>query len=138
MSQQINLKEIAKVKLKADLYKELYESMRDELKAKMEEAKIKEISDPDGVLKINLVPSIKKEFSIQKVRAVLGDKAVVCIKESVDAKAFMSTVKNLELNEKVYKTCYSEDTSHSITWDGLDVYKSELEKKITNSEKKNA
>lgn len=130
MNLQIDLKELAKIKLKADLYKELYESERDKFTKKMTDSKENEIADPDGILKLNLVPSNKKEFSIEKTKKLLGDKAGACIKEVVDSKTFMSAVKNLQIPEKNYQQCYTVNTTHSVTWDGLDVYKAELEKKI--------
>lgn len=127
---KLDLKELARLKIKLDLITELYNTKRDETRKKIEDAKTTKAEDPDGVLKLNIIPSEKREFSVEKTKTILGEHADTCIREIVDSKAFSAVIKNLKIPEEKYKQCYSTKTSHSVTWDGIDVYKSELEKKI--------
>jgi len=128
-----DLKELAKLKIKYELYKKLLEHKTDAIKDEMKKEGIDTIIDPDGILSVKLTVSGRREFSVPGVRATLGDKASMCIVETVDSKKFDTIVKDGKkylITEDQQKKCFSSTESRSLNWDGLDTYQHKLEEAI--------
>jgi len=129
-----DLKELAKVKLKADTFGKLYDDKIKELKKRVSEENIGVITDPDNILKLNFNDSGRRMFSIEGVRKILGDKASICIEEKIIPDKFDSIAKINELTEDQKKTCFIKGGEVSASWDGLDIYKRVL---LESAKKKN-
>jgi hypothetical protein len=132
----INLKELALIKIKRDLYDQLWEQKKKELMTEMNTKNETTATDPDGILKIDLTQSGKREFSIKGVREVFGEKSKICIVEKVDTKKFDALAKDGKkyiINEEEQKKCFSVDSTQSLNWSGLDVYQAQLTKVAENA-----
>jgi len=125
-----DLKELAKLKIKLDLCKELYEKKIEVIKAKMKIGDI--IKDPDGLLSIILSPNPRRKFNITGVKETFGEKAFICIIETVDAAKFDGLAKTKNkyiITEEQQHKCFTIDESNTtLRWDGLDAYRYCLKK----------
>lgn len=133
MSIKMDLKQLATMKVKIDLLKEQLDKKLSEIKEHMISSNEETVSDPDGYLKLVLVKSQKRVFSIDGVKAVLGEKAIDVIEESVSAKKFDAILKSkgeYVITEEEQKHCFTTIDGHSITWKGLDVHKNKLAEKV--------
>lgn len=118
------LKELAAIKLKLDAYAQLYKEKSDALKKEMLAGKLTEMTCE--VLTVKLQSSSRREFSLEGVREALGEKAALCIEESVNPKKFDILTKKKDkflIEEEKLSKCYTTSTTHSLVWDGLDVFK---------------
>jgi len=123
----MNLKELAAIKIKADLYTKLYKEQADQIKEEMKKENKETITEGD--LTITLQTVNKREFNVEGVRQALGDNAKNCIEETVSSKKFDILTKKKDkylINEELLIKCYTTTETHSLVWDGLDIYKSKL------------
>ena len=130
MPVQKDLKELAQFKIKLDLYKEQYEEKVAVIKKELE--KEGSFVDPDGILGLEIKKTHRRDFSVEGVKATLGDLASKCVVESVDIKQFDALTKQKgksTLTEAQLKKCFTTTESGSISWIGLDVYKGILMQK---------
>lgn len=124
-----SLKELAILKLKADLYEKLYDEKVKEIKKELSGASEDSILDDENSLKIKINTSYTRKFSPDGVRAVFGERANLCIVESVDTSKFDTLAKSSNkyvISEAEQKKCFTSTPRESLTWDGLDTFKAKL------------
>lgn len=123
-----DLKKAANMKLKLDILQEQYDELISNLKKQMQDQNTT-ITDPNGVLGLEIIENNKRSFNVEGVRNVLGDLADKCINETVDAKKFDILTKEKgksTLSEEKQKLCFTSLPIPQIKWIGLDVYKGGL------------
>lgn len=133
MSMQLELRELANIKIKLDIIGQLYDEKSEVIKKRLIAEKQSSAVDPNGTLMVNLVPSTRRKFSIKGVREVLGERAVICIEETINIKKFDSITrqgKEYVIDKAQQAKCFTTDTINSLTWDGLDVYRNDLIKAV--------
>lgn len=126
-----NLRDLAILKLKYDLYKQLYEEKADELKIRLETVPGKTIYDKENGLTITITDQPRRQFNVQGVKDTLGKIATLCTEEKISAKDFDALIKKESITltkEQQYK-CYTTDHVPSLTWDGLKSFAQSLKDK---------
>jgi hypothetical protein len=126
-----DLSKLAMLKIKMEVYTDLYDKILASMKEEAKKESADQIEDTDNGLVINLVTNDRRVFDVDGVREVLGDKAEVCIYESVDAKKFDVVIKNRRMeyliSEEQQRKCFSiKQQNPSARWEGFEAYQAKL------------
>lgn len=134
MAFQASLTELAQLKLKADIYKQLYDEKATALKQQLKDKGESLAADPETGLSLTLRDQGTRNFIIDNVRKILGEAAKECIEESVASAKFDKIVKEQQITEEQLKKCYTKTPRPSLCWDGLEAFKEALVKKTQETQ----